>query len=145
MEIKNNCVICQESLSKTTDYCIISCNHEFHASCLFQIRKNDNCPICRSKIVPDNKKIGSTFENNEANINAIVGYNENENNGLLFIGNTYSSSFNDYVMRKKQSNLNLMNYLNEQNKLNHLTTQDDFEEKYKYKLLKDELFGKKRR
>lgn len=47
----NSCTICLESL-KEKDKTILSCNHTFHASCLFKniINSNNTCPLCRVEI-----------------------------------------------------------------------------------------------
>ena len=45
------CVICLEKL-KEKDKTILSCEHIFHASCLFEniIQSNNTCPLCRIEI-----------------------------------------------------------------------------------------------
>ena len=46
------CSICLEDINTKNNYSISQCNHHFHTKCLTTwLRKNDNCPICRFKLV----------------------------------------------------------------------------------------------
>ena len=49
IEIVNilECSICLENLNIDTDYIKTICAHEFHTSCLLQV-KNNKCPLCRT-------------------------------------------------------------------------------------------------
>lgn len=64
-----SCPICLLPINDV-DFCITSCKHKFHTSCLFQCK--NECPLCREKLVekpiPDTSKeslltIKSYFEN----------------------------------------------------------------------------------
>jgi len=68
----NSCVICME-LIKETDKCILSCGHEYHASCLLEnaVQSNNTCPLCRVEVckktpqLPDlNQRMIRTFVEN---------------------------------------------------------------------------------
>lgn len=41
---QTRCLICNEILDKTKNYCITSCKHEFHTTCI--ISEGGICPLC---------------------------------------------------------------------------------------------------
>ena len=51
------CPICLDNIGETNS-CVTSCNHSFCLSCLsISLQNNVSCPLCRSEIVPESKKI----------------------------------------------------------------------------------------
>lgn len=52
----NICSICLDILTNT-NIITTNCNHSFHTECLnLHKQYNDNCPLCRRKIIKDKKK-----------------------------------------------------------------------------------------
>lgn len=55
--IINNCSICFNNIYDKDKYIITKCNHYFHKTCLNDWTKlKNNCPLCRTDIVNNNKK-----------------------------------------------------------------------------------------
>jgi len=49
---EKECPICLSSINEKENYCITECKHEFCLDCLIiHLGKNENCPICRNKII----------------------------------------------------------------------------------------------
>ncbi|CAI2375460.1 unnamed protein product [Moneuplotes crassus] len=46
------CVICLDSIEGQVSICLVDCGHRYHQECINKwIEKDDNCPICRRKII----------------------------------------------------------------------------------------------
>ena len=49
---KYTCSICLEDINTKNNFSITQCNHHFHTKCITTwLRNNDNCPICRFKLI----------------------------------------------------------------------------------------------
>lgn len=99
------CSICLDELNKDTNYCITSCNHEFHFDCLLKW-KND-CPICRNGFVSseylEDDDINS-YGNEEDNINLceseednIDSYESEENNINLYKDTNFHQNYRSNI------------------------------------------------
>ena len=59
----NSCPICLDTLNQEKgNYLRLKCKHEFHFNCIFQLiasnqKYNNNCPMCREKIVDEEKDV----------------------------------------------------------------------------------------
>ena len=76
-----SCTICLEVL-KEKDKTILSCNHTFHASCLFEniIKSNNTCPLCRVEI---SKKIEPRPDLNQTIYSEFISQTMNEKFDVL--------------------------------------------------------------
>ena len=49
---EKECVICYEVLSKSKNYCVTECGHEFCFACMMKhVQRNDGCPVCRAVVI----------------------------------------------------------------------------------------------
>jgi hypothetical protein len=63
------CCVCYEPLFINTNYCILSCNHNYHSTCLVKWSHiNNSCPICKNKIYEKEKE----KEKEESQTNEII-------------------------------------------------------------------------
>ena len=49
---EKECVICYEVLTKSKNYCVTECGHEFCFACMMKhVQRNDGCPVCRAVVI----------------------------------------------------------------------------------------------
>ena len=53
MTEENECPICKKNMS-SINYCVTECNHNYCLLCLIEhLKVNNNCPLCREKILEE--------------------------------------------------------------------------------------------
>ncbi len=55
----NQCSICYDDVSSTSNIATTKCGHRFHASCLIMwitSNTNKNCPVCRMKLIDEEEE-----------------------------------------------------------------------------------------
>ena len=88
-----SCPICMENIGEKNN-CNTICNHNFCLSCLsIALQNNISCPMCRHKLIPENKKISDLegeLEETQVKVFEIISSLksfENENEKLKIIYN----------------------------------------------------------
>lgn len=63
---EKECVICYEVLSKSKNYCVTECGHEFCFACMMKhVQCNTGCPVCRAVVIESLDDSESESESSE--------------------------------------------------------------------------------
>lgn len=98
-----NCFSCFKEITNK-DKCITSCNHIFCLECIFiHFQQENNCPLCKSKLIPNEKYRRNNRESFEILIygrekrkNKRETNNNNFNSGILGYVYDDNYNYNDY-------------------------------------------------